>query len=56
MMDTLIEKAQKFMRENPTINEVELSDGTNKVRIIRNIPTIWCNYPYPYTITYQQQY
>ena len=48
-MESLLEKAYKFLSEHPEINEVELSDGTNRVRVVRNAPVN--QYPY-WTYTY----
>ena len=39
-MDSLLEKAYKFLSEHTEINEVELTDGTIKVRVVRNAPII----------------
>lgn len=51
-MDELLKKAKKFLEENPTINEVELSDdGIRKVRLIRNPPSIvWVQAPLPFNL------
>jgi hypothetical protein len=46
-MDKLLEQAKKFLQENMNINEVELSDGFNKVRIVRNAPFINVQSLYP---------
>ena len=48
-MEKLLEQAKKFLDENLQFNEVELSDGINRVRVVRNCPMYW----YP-TVTYQQ--
>lgn len=39
-MDSLIEKAREFLAKHFDINEIELSDGVNRVRLIRNSPSI----------------
>ncbi len=53
-MKKLLEQAKKFLEENPNLNEIELSDGINKIRIIRNSPVIWYYQPTPtYTTPYQ---
>lgn len=39
-MESLLEKAYKFLSEHTDINEVELIDGINRVRVIRNAPVI----------------
>jgi len=39
-MDKLIEKAIKVLNENCLINEVELSDGVSKVRVVRNVANV----------------
>ncbi|MBE9570314.1 MAG: hypothetical protein IMF11_06800 [Proteobacteria bacterium] len=53
-METLLRAAMKFLDENMGINEVELSDGINRVKVVRYAPTIQYyttppSYPYaPY--------
>ena len=37
-MNKLLEQAIAFLEDNPTVTEIELSDGTNRVRIVRAIP------------------
>ncbi len=45
-MDELIQKATKFLQENPYINEIELTDGfNNKVKIVKNAPVIYQAWP-----------
>ena len=52
-MKKLLEQAKKFLEENPELNEAELSDGINKVRVVRSIPSIWYYQPQPYQYQYQ---
>jgi len=47
-MENLLKQAKKFLDENPSFNEVELSDGINRVRVVRNSPVVWYSYPYTY--------
>jgi len=53
-MEELIKQAMKALQENPLVNEVELADGINKVRVVRNAPAIYCTWPWTYT--YQPNY
>jgi hypothetical protein len=40
-MDDMLKKAGEFLKENPYLNEVELTDTTGiKVRVVRSAPTI----------------
>ena len=53
-MERLLETAKKFLSENLDLNEVELSDGINKVKVVRNAPNIWYYQPQPiWQYTYQ---
>jgi len=54
-MDKLIEKAIKVLNENYSVNEVELSDGVSRVRVVRNAAAMTCwTYPYPNLTGYVQ--
>lgn len=46
-MDNLLEKAKEFLDKNFGYNEVELTDGTIKVRLVRYAPTIQYSYQPP---------
>jgi hypothetical protein len=40
-MDDMLKKAGEFLKENPYLNEVELTDATGiKVRVVRSTPII----------------
>jgi len=47
-MEALLDKARKFLEDNPGFNEVELGDAHLWVRVIRNSPTIINSHPYLY--------
>ena len=53
-MDNLMEKAKKFLDSNYDINEIELSDGVSRVRLMRNSPVM--QYYQPQYTPYQYQY
>lgn len=50
-MEKLLKIAKEFLNENLFLNEVELSDGIGKVRVVRNSPVVWY-YTQPYTYQY----
>lgn len=52
-MDELLKKAKEFLEANWNLNEVELSDGINKVRVVRiSYPHAYDAYPYTYNPIY----
>jgi len=51
-MDKLIEQAVKVLTDNIGFKEIELSDGVNKVRVVRNAPYITYGTNEPYTYKY----
>ena len=53
-MEELIKTAIKAMQEGMGFNEIELSDGVNKVRLVRFTPAPYITYPLTYT--YQNPY
>ena len=55
-MDKLIEQAVKVLTDNLGLNEIELSDGVNKVRVVRNASYITYGTIEPYTYKYSAQY
>ena len=50
-MDNMIEKAIKAL-EGSSCNEIELTDGSLKVRIVKITPSPMVYYTYPYTFQY----
>ena len=53
-MEKLIDKAKRFLDENLSYNEIELSDARgNKVKLVRITPAPYAvtTYPYQYTVT-----
>lgn len=50
-MDKLIEKALRTLERDYSVNEVELSNGVDRVRVVRNTPapTISCPTQIPYS-------
>ena len=55
-MDKLIEQAVKVLTDNFGFNEIEMSDGVNKVRVVRNAPCITYSTNEPYTYKYSTPY
>ena len=54
-LDKLVEKAIKTLNENSGFNEIELSDGSMRVHLVRFTPTPW--YAAPWVPTgYSWQY
>ena len=53
-MDNLMEKAKKFLDSNYDINEIELSDGISRVKLVRNLPVV--QYYQPPNTLYQYHY
>ncbi len=52
-MEKLLEQAKKFLYENPYFNEVDLSDGINMIKVVRNSAVIWYyNNTEPYKTTF----
>ncbi len=47
-MEKLLEFAQRFMEQNPTINEVTLMDGCLSVHLVRVTPCPMYQTPAPY--------
>ena len=46
-MDEMLKKAIEAL-ESSSVNEIELTDSSGiRVRVVKNSPTIWYNYPVP---------
>lgn len=43
-MEELLERAKKFLGDNPYLNEVELQDGSLRVRVVRFAPYVTWSY------------
>jgi len=52
-MDELTKKAVEILEKNPWLNEVELSNASGRVRLVRNAPAIWYYQPPWYQCHYQ---
>mgnify|MGYP001574649299 CR=1 FL=1 len=47
VMEEMIKKAHEILKDNP-VNEIELTDGDVKVRVVKNAPVVWYHSPTPY--------
>ena len=52
-MNELLERAREFLDKNLGYNEVELTDGSLKVRLVRYTTANQYYYAHPYTVEWQ---